>query len=139
MKRSTYNSVTRYALILCLSVVLLFSQIFRLHMHIQHDDVTASADHIVTVHAASSLQDSRYDIDRQDDVPNHHPAELKVSPDRVVMKVALLKAFILLIFIASIFLNVLPLRYFHRLYFLKNKLTSLSYLFRPPLRAPPLS
>ena len=138
MKTHTNNSVSQYALIVCMGIALLFGQAFKLHMHIQHDEVTASAGHIVDVHAASSLYNTGYDAHHQDDIQDHHSsADIDVSPDSFVKKISLFKLFVLFFFVTGFILYAPQLLRIHRQYHLKTKPASLYYLFHPPLRAPP--
>ncbi len=133
------NTVTQYVLITCLAVVLLFAQMFKLHIHIQHDEMSEPAGHVVDVHAASSLHDTTYDAHHLDNVPNHHFTDIKIFLDGVVKKVGLFNIFVLLFVIASIIImRVSRLRCIRRRYIFKTKLDSLYYLLQPPLRAPPV-
>ena len=138
MGRHNNNSVSRYVLIACLGITLLFGQVFKLHMHIQHDGAPASAGHVVDVHAAFSLHDTTYDTHHQDDNQNHHPADIKVSPDSVVKKTQFFNPIVLLFLIAGVILCVPRLQRIRSRYIIKTKLDSLYYLLYPPLRAPPV-
>lgn len=137
MRRYTKHLVS-YVLIACLGTALLLGQVFKLHMHIQHDENSVSAGHIADVHAAFSTHDTQHNTHHQDDVQNHHLADIKISPDGVVKKAGLFNLFVPLFLITSIFLCVPWLRCIHRQHIHKIKPIFLYYLFHPPLRAPPM-
>lgn len=137
MGRRNNNSVSQYALIVCLGVALLLGQTFKLHMHIQHDEIPSSpaTEHIVDVHVASSLHNAHH----QDDFQDHHPAEIDISSSGFVKKVELVNPFVLLFFIISIILCVPRLRRIHKKHTSKTERPLSYYLLLPPLRAPPAS
>jgi len=134
MKIYTTSLVSQYALIVCLSVALLFVQVFKLHMHIQHEEAPAPTGHVVDIHAAYSLHEITHETHPQHD---HHAAAIDISADSYVKKVELFKLFVLLFLITSIIWCVPRLLCFHRQYLLKVKPIPLYYLLHPPLRAPP--
>ena len=134
MRIHTNNPISRYALIMCLSVALLSGQVFNLHMHIQHDESSTSVGHSVDLHAASSLHDTTYNTHHKDD---HHSIVIEVSTDSFVKKVGLLNLFILFFFVTGIILCVPRLLFIHRPQLLKIRPASLNFLLHPPLRAPP--
>lgn len=135
MEKRDNNTVSRYVLVICLAIVLMFAQMFMLHIHIQHDEMSASTGFVVDVHAASSLHDTVHNTHHQGNIQDHHFTE--ISPDGVVKKVGLFKLFVLLFVIASIIMRVSRLQGVRRRYIFKTKLDSLYYLLQPPLRAPP--
>ncbi|MBN4080296.1 hypothetical protein JYT31_01390 [Beggiatoa alba] len=140
MGRHNNNSVSRYALILCLGVTLLFGQTFKLHMHIQHDDITSSANagYIIEVHAAFSQRDAVYDsLYKKDAQDHHHPAEIDIGSSGFVSKTKLLNPFVLLFSIISILLCVPQLYLFRRKPDFKTERPLSYYLLHPSLRAPP--
>jgi hypothetical protein len=135
------NKSSRYALIICLGVALLFVQTFKLHWHIKHDGISSSttAGHIVDVHVASSLHDTMYDTHHQNNAQDHHhTAEIDVSFSSFVKKTGLLNPFVLLFSIISFILCVPRLHRIRWWYALKTKLPTFDYLLHPPLRAPPV-
>lgn len=143
MKFHTNNSIYRYAFIVCLSITLLFSQTFKVHMHIQHDESVSetSQKHIVDVHVdvGSSLHNSSHNTHHQDDFLDHqYHAEVDVSTDSFVKKVGLSNLSVLLFFIIGFILLTPRLQSISRRYILKIKPISFYYLLLPPLRAPPI-
>lgn len=137
MRTLANNLAYRYAFILCLSIALLFSQVFKAHMHLQHDapfpDVQEHS-HVVDIHLATSLHDSTLDTHHQD---NQYHAEVDVSTDSFVKKVTLIDLFVLLFVFIGFTLSAPCRQRVNKLYFLKIKPISFYYLFQPPLRAPP--
>lgn len=140
MRRHTDNPVFRYAICGCLSIVLLFAQTFKLHMHIHHDGIPsfATAGHIVDVHLASSPHDTTYDTRHQDDIQHHHVAEIDISASSFMTKTDLLNPFMLLMLTVCIFLGAPQIRRIYRKDVAKTKRPPRYYLLHPPLRAPPL-
>jgi len=134
-------SVSQYALIACFSIALLFGQMSKLHMHIQHDGTPspATTKHIINVHVASSLHDITDVSHHQDNIhDHHHSAEIDVSSSSFVKKVELLNPLITLFFIVIMVLCAPRLHRIRRWFAQKIKLTTLDYLLHPPLRAPPV-
>lgn len=139
MKKSTNNLVFQYTLIACLAIALIFGQLFKLHMHIEHDDVhtSTSSSHSLGIHTAFSLIDLEHATAQQENSQDNHPSEIKASPDSVVKKIESFTPYLLLFLSIIIFLGLPQLR----VVFIKNiqsKLTSGYYLLTPPLRAPPI-
>lgn len=135
------NTASKYALIICLGVALLFVQTVKFHKHIQHDGVSSSATagHIIDVHVAFSPHDAAHDSHYQEGIQDHpHPLEIYVISSGLVKKAIFLGPFVLLFSITSIILCALRLHRIRWWYVLKTKLTTLDYFFHPPLRAPPV-
>lgn len=143
MRKLTNNSIFQYALIACLALALMLGQVFKLHMHIEHDESLSSTttEHKFNVHVASSVHDSTHDTHHQDDFQNdsqdHHLTDIKVTPDSVVKKVESFSPYLLLFLFVSFFLGIPKLRSVFRQH-IQTKLTSTYYLLSPPLRAPPI-
>jgi len=114
MKRIHNNSNFQYALIACLATALLFGQIFKLHMHVQHEDHPlnssteySSDEHIVNVHVTSSEHDKIHLEHHQDDFLGHHNNVGVDIGSLELLKVSkLLNLFIFLIFVVSFVLYV---------------------------------
>ena len=131
--------MSRFVMIMSLSIVLILGQAFKLHMHIQHDETSeASSGHIVVVHTAIMLHDLAYSTPLDTTQDHQHLAEIDISPDSVVTKAELLHPFLLLFLFASLFLCLPRAFYFCRWPSLNTKPAALYYLFCPPLRAPPV-
>jgi len=135
MEKYRNNQVFRYLLVLCISLALVLSQSNRLHMHLEHDDHSSVASaHIVDVHASTLVHDLNL-VDHHDD---HHSAAIDVSPDNLVKKTNSLNPLVLILLLIGFFI------YLPRLICLSRQKTyqilfiSCSYLFHPPLRAPPI-
>lgn len=140
MRKLYKTPVFQYALILCLAIVLLFGQTFKLHMHIQYNDAPSPtiAEHIIDVHATSLLHDTTHIAHKQGNIEDHHhSAGIDLSSNSFSKKTELLNLFVLILLIVSLFLYVPRLRYNYKQYIVKTKLTSLYCLLHPPLRAPP--
>ena len=139
MKKYTNTSFFQYALIACMAIALTLSQVVKLHMHLEHDDVlsSTSTEHILDVHVASSLHDLTHNTHHNDDFQDHHQADIKVSPDSVVKKIESFNPYILLFLFVSFFFSFPKIRSIFRKN-IQSKLTSTYYLLSPPLRAPPI-
>jgi len=140
MRRNTNNSAPQYTFIICLSVALLFAQMFKLHMHSLHDEIPfeATTGHIVGAHVSTSLHDTGHITHHQDDFLEHdYHAEVDVSADSFVKKVESLNLFVVLLFIMGFVLCAPRLQCVGKHYILKIIPVYLYYLFQPPLRAPP--
>ncbi len=134
MGKRSNNLVFKYTFIFCLGVTLLFSQIFTLHMHVQHDDISlaSATKHSVNVHLTSSLHETMIDSN------NHHTAvEFDVSPDSMVKKIELYNLAALLFFIIGFILCIPLVICIRKQYHYQSQLNPLLYLLQPPLRAPP--
>jgi len=134
------QSVSKYALIICLSVALLLGQMFKVHMHIQHDETPspATAGHSIDVHAALSLLNAMNNIHHHGDThDHHHHAVIDINTDTSLKAVDLFKLSIFLFLLAGIALSVPLLRGTRRRHIFNAKLLSLYYLLHTPLRAPP--
>jgi hypothetical protein len=147
MKKIYNNPVFRYVLIACLSVALLLGQAVKLHMHVQHDEVSSvgsviknsSLDHIVDVHVSSSLHNTTHGDHHLDDFQDHHNnADIDISPDGFLKVSKVLNLFVFLLLVASLALSVPLLQRTRK----KNVFQILSptkyYLLHAPLRAPPI-
>jgi len=141
MRKYTINSMTQYALIAFMGIVLLFGQAFKFHMHIQHDGIPSSnTAHVIDVHAVSSVHDTSYGTHHapiENTENHHHSAEIDVSIDSVSTKIESLNSIVLLFLVVSIFLFIPLLRSTCRFYIQKIISTSPNFLLYPPLRAPP--
>ena len=139
MKKLTNNSAFQYTLIACLAIALLFGQLFKLHMHIEHDDVhtSISSSHSIGIHTAFSLLDLKHATAQQDKFQDNHHSEIKASPDNIVKKIESFTPYLLLLLSIFIFLGLPKLRVVSRKN-IQSKLTSSYYLLNPPLRAPPI-
>jgi len=141
MRNLPNKQISHYALILCLGIVLLFGQAFKLHMHLQHDEVPASfsTDHSFNLHVASLNHNLHLDFAHQDETQNHHSAELSINSDGILKKISLFNPIVLFFIILSIILSVNRLHFFHKRIIFKTKLTTFFYFLHPQLRAPPRS
>ena len=146
MRRNKHNTVSTYALIACLGLALLLGQMFKLHMHITHDDI-ASSDHVVDVHIESSathgnkhnsMHGSHHGHGFEDSHTSEHTNDIDISFSSLVKKSMSLNQLVFFFFIISIILIVIQLSRFLR----KRNLTIVHplsyYLLQPPLRAPPI-
>lgn len=143
MRALRHNSYIHYTFIAFVSVALLFSQAFKLHMHAastQHGLANDGAK-FGMIHVASTLHDSNgADTSLVNQTHEHggHPAEIEISADSVVKKLELFALSIFLVFIIAL---VLCHRFACRVRRLpreeNTRATSLRYLLNPPLRAPP--
>jgi len=134
MRKYSNNSLFQYVLIVGLAFALMIGQPSKLHMHIEHSDVSSFSisDHRLNVHIATSLHDSPRDA--------HHKTDYKVSSDSTVStvkKVETFTPFILFFLFVGLFLTFPLLRSIFRKH-IQTKLTSTHYLLNPPLRAPPI-
>lgn len=143
MKRQSTQSVSRYALIVWLSVTLLFVQTFNPHMHIGHGENSspATVEHMadIHIHTASFLHGIYDNLHYQGNFQNHHHMEeITVSPDGLVKKTGSLNPLVFLIFIVTLVLYVPRLRRIRRIFDSKTERPPRYYLVHPPSRAPPL-
>lgn len=137
MGRHHNNPTFKYTLIVCIISGLLFGQMFKLYVHLEHNGMPSSA--IIDVHIAFALQDVIYDTPHQEGVAGHsHFTKIDPSSSSFVKKVKLLTPFNILFFIISIVLSVSLLRRICGWYVLKTTFSSLDYLLYPPPRAPPV-
>lgn len=140
MRRSPGNLFSKYAFIVVLTVALLSGQVFRQHLHIQHDGIASfkNEGRIVATQVNPHQHNTTYNVHHLDDLQSpHHSTEVDVSFDSFVKKVGQLIIFVVLLFIAG---GVLYIPRFLRLqgrYIFKTKLTFFYNLLQPPLRAPP--
>lgn len=139
MKKLTHNSAFKYTLIACLAIALIFGQLFKLHMHIEHDDVqtSTSSSHSMGIHTAFSFIDLEHATAQHDKSQDNHPSEIKASPDSVVKKIESFTPYLLLFLLIFAFLGLPQLRIAY-IQNIQSKLTSSYYLLNPPLRAPPI-
>lgn len=146
MRKFSDNSVFQYALIACLSVALLLGQTVKLHMHVQHDEVSSanavindfSANHIVNIHV-SSLRHTALDNHHQNDFPDHHNnANIDVSSDGVLKISKVLNLFVFLLLVISFALFVPFLQRISKTQFSQIISPTKYYLLLAPLRAPPI-
>jgi len=139
MKTHNNNLASRYAFIVCLSIMLLFSQTFQAHMHLQHNEHAAQeSGHVIDIHVVSSFHDSAYDTHHQDDFITHHDhPEVDVSVDSLVKKIGKINFSLLLFLVVGFILTVPLLLFVSKYYLFKIKSDSLYYFLNPPLRAPP--
>lgn len=137
MKKYTNNSTTRLALIAVLSVLLLFVQSFKLHMHVQQKEVpsTTEATSTIIIHEVSYLHDTNI---QDHELENLNPAEINIFPDSVVKKINLLNPLLGLLFLAILFWRLAPLRAIIRKPDFKTEHPPLELLTHQPLRAPPV-
>ncbi len=135
MKKSANNLIFKYAWVACLAVVLIFSQSFTLHLHVEYDDVPSvtTADSELGVHAAFFS----HNLEHHEHFQEHKLPDVKVTSDNTVKKVKSFSSYILFFLFVSFFLGVLPFRYVSWKH-VRTKLACLYYLFNPPLRAPPI-
>jgi DMSO reductase anchor subunit len=145
MRERINNSIFKYVLIACLALMLLVGQVFKLHMHIQHDEANGSpvvgsiVKRVVDVHAITPLHGTSYDSHHQDSAQSHHHfAEIGVSSDGFVKKIGLLNITVFLFLILSVALCLQQLRRIRRKYNSAIENTSSYYFIHPPLRAPPV-
>ena len=124
------NSLFRYRVTICMVFLLLFAQMFSLHIHFQHEE-SATSEHVVEVHVATF--DDEHQVDYQD---LHHSEEIKINAESVIKKMEFFSSFVLLFFLAIISLYLPKLLSIHQ-QFIKTKFTTHFYLLNPPLRAPP--
>lgn len=140
MRKLTNNSFFQYVLIASLAIAMIFGQLFKLHIHMEHDEVSSSSmsEHTFGMHAAYSLSDITRATHNHSDFQDNHDSEIKVSPESVVKKIDSFNTYLFLFLFVSLFLGVPPaLRTIFRQY-IQTKLTSTYYLLSPPLRAPPI-
>ncbi|MCW9023185.1 MAG: hypothetical protein OQK73_00750 [Gammaproteobacteria bacterium] len=139
MRKSNNNSQLRLALAIMLSVLLLFVQSFKLHLHVQQEGVPVEVTEIgskLVIHQASYLHDAGLSGDLEGDL---NPAEINILPESVVKKVNFFNPLAFLLFLAILFWRVPQLRCFVRKPDLKTERQPLDYLTHQPLRAPPAS
>ena len=133
MKICDNNLVSQYLLILCLGIVLLMSQMSRLHVHIEHDadhvSTALSHAHTVSIHAAASFHD--------DAQIKEHSSTIDITPDNLVKQTNLLITISLFVLFLWVLFLIPHRRFFyhHRRY--QKTFIPLAYLVTPPLRAPP--
>ncbi len=135
MKKSANNLTFQYVWVACLTIVLLFSQSFALHLHVVYDNASTaiSVEKELGVHAAFFSHDQEH----HEHVQEHKLPDVKASPDNTVKKVKSFSSYVLFFLFVSFFLGIPKLLFFSRKYS-RKKLSSLYYLFNPPLRAPPI-
>ena len=140
MNNFTNSSVFQYALIACLAIALIVSQVFKLHMHIAHDESLSSSgtEHVLDIHLVTKIHKITDGSQHQDDFQDHHLTDIKVTPDSVAKKkVDSFSLDLLLFLFLSFFLTSVKLRSVFRQY-IQTKLISTYYLISPPSRAPPI-
>lgn len=146
MKRDNYSALSTYALIACLGIALVLGQMFKIHMHIGHDDISSSVstDHVFEIHVNTSvihndLHKSMHHSHHENDLDkDHHADEIDLSFGSLVKKSMSLNQFVFFFFIIGIVISVLLLSRFLRIRDFTSKQSSRYYLFQPPLRAPPI-
>lgn len=131
MRRYINNSLIQYALVAFLAIALLFGQAFKLHMHLQHDDIPSSSTaHVIGFHSAIEEHGESHG--------NHHfDTIVDVSNDNLAKSTNLLSSLLLILLTIGLFLFI-PRKTSlcsNRLY--KTLSIPCYYLFQPPLRAPP--
>jgi hypothetical protein len=139
MKNHTNNSVSRYVFVACLAIALILSQVFKLHMHIVHDDSHPAfgTQQVLDIHPVIKVHEVTDGSQDQNDFQNHHLNDVKVTPDSIAKKVDSFSLDLLLFLFISFFLSSVKTRSVFR----KNTraiLISTYYLINPPLRAPPV-
>lgn len=139
MKNHTNNSVSRYVFVACLAIALILSQVFKLHMHIVHDDSHPAfgTQQLLDIHPVIKVHEISDGSQLLNDFLNHHFTDVKVTPDSIAKKVDSLSLDLLLFLCLSFFLVSVKIRSVFR----KNTcaiLISTYYLINPPLRAPPV-
>ena len=141
MRKHLNSPIPQYALIACLSIALLFGQMFKLHMHILHSNTSdpgTLSGHVIEVHTSPSTFDQIHDKHSHDKTTaHHHDGEVEVSSDSFVKKVKQLLQFVLLFFTISTIFNLFIKRRTWIKYDFNLKCRSALYLLHPPLRAPP--
>lgn len=140
MRAHHNHPIAKYALILCLGTALLLAQTIKLHMHLQHDEISPSimAEHTIGVHMAFSQHDTLHNGHYEDGIEDHHSSEIGVSSAGFTKKADLLNPFILLFFIISIIFYIPRLYRFCKKPNLQTERPPGYYLLHPPLRAPPV-
>ena len=127
------------SILLCVVFLMLFGQIFKLHLHLDHvhhhDSNSSIVEQIINFHPSSLNHDVNDEHHNADTF--HHGAEIEISVDTYVSKVDLLKSF-LYVFVSFIGLflllkSVVVLRTNRADFLIKET----KQLFTPPLRAPP--
>lgn len=139
-----YNSISIYALIACLGIALLLGQMFKLHMHIAHDDISSAGNHIVDVHLDTSVihsssHNSMHDNHHENNLEeSHHDDEINISFSSLMKKSMSLNQFVVFFFIISVFFSIPQLSCFLRKRDFTIKQAISYYLLQPSLRAPPV-
>jgi len=142
MEKSPGNSVPRTLLILFISLMLLMAQTNRMHMHIEHTEHaelsgTATDHHIVNVHTTTLTHDIE-SLNHSGHHHDQHSAAIDVGPDNLNQKTKLLNPLVLILLFFGLILSlgrqISRPGYAHYI----KPFTCRFYLFRPPLRAPPL-
>ena len=118
--------------------MLVFSQAFKFHMHVQHvGDPSPSAQHVIAIHSADILGDLTDKASHESVDEHHHPIEIDVSLDSIATKIDLSNSMALIFLIVSVLL-LFPLLPNKGKYSTKQIQPSSSFsLLSPPLRAPP--
>ena len=140
MRKRPDNLISQYVLILCLGVALLFGQMSRLHMHVQHDGdhATAVAGHIVEIHNVLSLHE--IDTTHAGEQHDQHQVTSDISQNYLVKKASQMTHLALIGLFIGLFLYMPRLFRLNSLWrYVSPILNFRYYLLYPPLRAPPLS
>lgn len=147
MRKLYKNSVFQYVLIACLSVALLLGQAVKLHMHVQHEEVSSakavmtdfSSDHIVDVHVLSSIYNTTHGDHHQDDFQDHHNnVDIDISPDGFLKISKVLTSFVFLLLVVSFALSAPLLQRIRKTNISQTSPATKYYLLHAPLRAPPI-
>ena len=141
MAKTHNKPVFQYMLILYLCIALLMVQASGLHLHVQHvDHASATSEHIVDIHIASTLHDiDKYTHHYGGAQNDHHPVAIDISQDYLVKKTSMLDPLALMIFFIGFFLFIPRLRRICSQWRYKPPtINPCYYLLHPPLRAPPV-
>ncbi len=139
MEKIHKNAMFKYLLVLCLSVTLLLSQTEVLHMHLEHDDHSASdSAHNVGVHPQSTVHDFYLTNHHDEHQSDHSAVAIDVSTDKLAKKTSLPDALVIVVLFAIFALASPLLRHVSRRRSGRIPFTYYYYLLQPPLRAPPI-
>jgi len=140
MSRTLNKIRLQNTLLLVIVITMIFGQMFKLHLHLDHshhhDSTHSHVEKTIDFHLAT-LNHSDHDEDISSHL-THHETEIELAADGIINKLEIFKTlFWLVLTVCSLFLYIninLVSRWFTR----QRQFFNSSIHFSPPLRAPPL-
>ncbi len=133
-----HNLNVRSMPIICLCLIMLFVQTFKVHVHVEHLNSLPDSVHMTEVHFDSSSHKHYHGGHDQLDFESTHPPHLDVNPTGTIVKLDLIKISLTFVLLLLIVFLIPWIKNSFRLYVVKETIVSRFFLLFPPLRAPPL-
>jgi hypothetical protein len=126
-------------MVIAMVFVLLFTQFFKLHMHLGHSDEALNQGHVVDLHLASAQpHDLQHESHHLDDIEHHDHDVVDIEPSVLLLKNSVVKQFVAILLLVIVVFNFsIVIQRVRRPSYKQNSKT-FDYLISPPLRAPPL-